>query len=1069
MKKILLFFSLLLVTRSLVMAQTVQISGTITSSDDGLAVPGVSVIVKGTGLGILTDEDGKYVISVPVNSQILVFSFIGFKTQEVAIRGKSKIDVVLDLDLFKVDEVVVVAYGTQQKRDVAGSIASIKGDAIKSIPVQSFDQSLQGKAAGVSITLPNGVLNNPPVIRVRGYNSITGSSSPLIVVDGVPVFTGDVSSNSSASNTLADIDPADIESMEILKDASATAVYGSRAANGIILITTKRGEASDKAKITYDVYIGWSKPYKLFDLMNAAQYVEHKNSARKNYNDIRLLNLLPADKTPLNNGEMYFLSTDANGNTIDTKWSDYIYRTGFQQNHSLSISGATKSTNYYLSAGYTDQAGIIVKNQFTRKNVRLNIDQKVTHYLTFNANLGYTNSLNAAPNTGSLSGQAFNTSGIARLAFVTSPIVGPYNTAEAPNVYNDGNLNLNGNNLGTWGNPGGSLGYLNPIPVIENNKFTSESERLLATFSATLTPLKGLSLKTIYGIDNIGTEGISFQSPVQGDGYSLNGTASNTFSRRNRWTWTNTVNYMKTFSTSFNVNLLGGVEEQYTTVNGWGGNRQNAADPFFTTYQGSWVTPVNPGGLTQTENYFISYFTRINFNYFKKYYIEISGRRDGFSGLAPGKKFGVFGGGSIMWALSEESFIKSAIGGYVSDLRLKASYGRVGNISGIANFGSLFLYSAGVYSLVPTLFFSQAGNEDLQWESSDKYDVGLSFGILKDRIQLEMSYFYNDINNLILDTPQAPSKGIPGNTIPQNVGSMYNKGFELSFTSYNLSKRNLQWTSTFNLSTLKNEVTSLAPGLDYITGYSGGTTETTNRTMVGYPVGMIFGVRTNGVDPDNGRRIFLDKDGREVLYSFIVPVGQSNWTYRDDGTVANAISIATDGKPLGSPIPKIYGGLENSLNYYGFDINVSLTYAFDFYNYFGSKAGLRDQRFWNNSVEVYKTAWKLPGDLTGIPKPIFGDNLSNGSTMVASQNVERGDYVKIRNVSIGYTFKKLPPMLGIQSVRLYTQVFNAFVFTKYTGSDPEVSTNGDTNLSPGVDRNTAPQARTFTFGINANF
>ncbi|MEI8225776.1 MAG: TonB-dependent receptor [Bacteroidota bacterium] len=1068
MKKILMLFSLLLLTGSFVMAQTVQISGTVTSSEDGLALPGVSVIVKGTTLGMITGADGKYVISVPANAQTLVFSFIGFKTQELSIKGSTKIDVVLEQDLFKVDEVVVVAYGTTQKRDIAGSIASVKGDAIKSIPVQSFDQSLQGKAAGVSITLPNGVLNNPPVIRVRGYNSITGSSSPLIVVDGVPVFTGDVSSNSSASNTLADINPADIASMEILKDASATAVYGSRAANGVILITTKRGAASDKPKITYDVYVGWSKPYKLFDLMNAAQYVEHKNLARKNYNDIRLLNAAP-NNTPLDAGAMFFLSTDANGNTIDTKWSDYIYKTGFQQNQSLSISGATKSTNYYLSVGYTDQAGIIVKNQFTRKNVRLNIEQKVTDYLSLNANFGYTNSFNAAPNTGSLAGQAFNTSGIARLAFVTSPIVGPYNIAEAPKVYNDGKLNLNGNNLGTWGNPGGSLGYLNPIPVIENNKFTSENERLLATFSATLTPLKGLSLKTIYGIDNIGTEGISFQSPIQGDGYSLNGTASNTFNRRNRWTWTNTVNYMKTFADRFNVNLLGGAEEQFTTVNGWGGNRQSVADPFFTTYQGSWVTPVNPGGLSQTENYFISYFTRVNFNYSKKYYIELSGRRDGFSGLAPGKKFGTFGGASLMWALSEENFIKSAISEYVSDLRLKASYGRVGNISGIDNFGSLFLYSAGVYSLVPTLFFSQAGNADLKWESSDKYDLGLSFGILKDRIQVEMSYFYNDINNLILNTPQAPSKGIPGNTIPQNVGSMFNKGFELFLTSYNISKKNLQWTTTFNLSTLKNEVTSLAPGLDYITGYSGGTTETTNRTLVGYPIGMIFGVMTNGVDPDNGRRIFLNKDGREVLFSNYVPVGKSNWTYRDDGTTAPAISIATDGKPLGSPIPKIYGGLENSLNYYGFDLNVSLTYAFDFYNYFGSKAGLRDQRFWNNSVEVYETAWKLPGDITDIPKPIFGDNLSNGSTMVASQNVERGDYVKVRNLSMGYTFKKLPSQLGIQSIRLYTQLFNAFVFTKYTGSDPEVSTNGDTNLSPGIDRNTAPQARTYTFGINVNF
>jgi TonB-dependent starch-binding outer membrane protein SusC len=581
--------------------------------------------------------------------------------------------------------------------------------------------------------------------------------------------------------------------------------------------------------------------------------------------------------------------------------------------------------------------------------------------------------------------------------------------------------------------------------------------------------LAGLTLKSVYGIDNIGNEGISFQSPIQGDGYSSNGTASNTYNRRNRWIWTNTASYNTSIDSRFNLGILVGAEEQATTVNGWGGNRSGVADPFFTTYQGSWVTPLNPGGLNQTENYFISYFSRLNFDYQKKYYLEVSGRRDGFSGLAPGKKFGNFGGVSAMWALSEENFLRNLFGKYVSDMRLKASYGRVGNMSGIDNFGSLFLYSAGVYGAIPTLYFSQAGNADLQWETSDKYDLGLSFRMLKDRIQVEMSYFYNNVNNLILNTPQAPSKGIPGNTIPQNVGSMYNKGFELSLTSFNISKRDFQWTTTLNLSTLKNEVTALAPGIPYITGYSGGTTETTNRTMVGYPIGMIFGVRTNGVDPDNGRRIFLDKDGREVLYSNYVPVGQSNWTYRDDSTTAPAISIANDGKPLGSPLPKFYGGLDNSLIYKGLDFNMSLTYAFGFYDYFGSKAGLRDQRFWNNSVEVYETAWKNPGDITDIPKPMFGDNVSNGSTMVASQNVEKGNYVKVRNLSIGYTFNKLPAKLGIQSVRLYSQIFNAWVFTKYTGSDPEVSTNGDTNLSPGVDRNTAPQARTYTFGINVNF
>jgi len=329
-----MFLSLLLLTGSLVMAQTVVISGTVTSSEDGLPVPGVSVTVKGTTVGAITGMDGKYSLPVPASSKTLMFSFIGFKTQEVAIEGKTKVDIVLEQELSQLDEVVVVAYGTQQRRDITGSVSSVRGDAIKNVPVQSFDQALQGKAAGVMITVPNGVLNNPPVIRIRGFNSISSSSYPLIVVDGVPIFTGDVSSNSAANNALADINPSDIASMEILKDASATAIYGSRAANGVVLITTKRG-SGPKTKVTYDGYFGYTQPYRLFDLMNAAQYVEHKNLAWANY------------PSQLTSG--FTIPVDANGNPVDTKWSDYVYQTGFQHSHSFTFSGSTPQTNYFFS------------------------------------------------------------------------------------------------------------------------------------------------------------------------------------------------------------------------------------------------------------------------------------------------------------------------------------------------------------------------------------------------------------------------------------------------------------------------------------------------------------------------------------------------------------------------------------------------------------------------------------------------------------------------------------------------------------------------------------------------
>jgi TonB-dependent starch-binding outer membrane protein SusC len=1040
MKKILMFFSLLLLTGSFAIAQTVLITGTVTSSEDGLPVPGVSVTVKGTTVGTITGNDGKYSLQVPSAEKILMFSFIGFRTQEIDITGKTRVDIALAQDISALDEVVVVAYGTQQKRDITGSIASVKVDAIRTVPVQSFDQALQGRAAGVNITIPNGVLNNPPVIRIRGVNSISGSSYPLIVVDGVPMFTGDYSATNSASNALADINPSDIQSMDILKDASATALYGSRAANGVILITTKKGSAG-RTKVTYDGYIGWTQPYRIFDMMNPEQYLEHKNMAYAN----------AASTTVLTR------ALDLNGNPIGTNWADEVYQTGFQQSHAITISGATGNTNYFMSIGYTDQEGMIKKNYYTRKNARLNLDHRLNKYISLGGNISYTNGLSEAPNTGSLSGQAFNTGGAARLAFVLPPILGPYN--------NDGTYNINGAQIGSMGTGLPALGYYNPTAIFDLCNYSSQTDRLLATLTGTITPTKGLTLQTRFGMDNLMVESISYNTPITGEGYSSNGSATNTFNRPNRWTWTNQANYDISIKEKFNFSILAGIEEQRTVSDNWSGNKTNVSDPFFESYQGSWVT-AGMGGGGQGENFFISYFGSLKFNFDRKYYVEVSARRDGFSGLSKGNKFGNFGGASLMWNVSKESFIaNTSLNNIFSDIRIKASYGKVGNMSGVGNYSSLFLYSANVYGTAPILTYSQAGNPDLQWEASHKFDAGLSFGILKDKLQVDLNYFYNNINDLILDVPQAPSQGVPGATIPANVGSMYNKGFEMTLTSFNISKADFSWTTTFNFSTLNNEVTELAPGVTELVGITS-TLETTNRTYVGTPLGNLFAVETHGVDPTTGRRVFTDKNGREVIYSH---ENANKWTYLDDGSVAPAITLATDGKIQGSPLPRFYGGLDNSLTYKNFDFAFNITYALDFYLYNGSKAGLRDQRWWNNTVEVYETAWKKPGDITHIPKAIMNDNVSNGSSIAITENIEKGNYAKIRNISLGYTFKKLPEITNIQSIRLYAQVFNAFVLTNYSGSDPEVSSNGNNNLTPGIDRNSAPQARTYSLGVNINF
>ncbi|HOB83612.1 MAG TPA: SusC/RagA family TonB-linked outer membrane protein, partial [Bacteroidales bacterium] len=946
--------------------------------------------------------------------------------------------IVLRQDLYNVDEVVVVAYGTQQKREITGSIARVDGESIAKMNLQSFDQALSGKAAGVSTIIPNGVLNQVPVIRIRGFNSITSSSNPLVVVDGVPVFTGNIG-GTAIQNSLADINPSDIQSMEILKDASATALFGSRAANGVIIITTKRGSGA-KTKVTYDGYAGWTEPYRLFDLMNADQYIAHKNLAYANAGSSVVLKKV--------NGP--------DGKPIDTNWADYVYQKGFQQSHSITISGSSPTTSYYLSVGYTDQDGMIKKNFYDRKNARMNIDHKVNKYLSLGANIAYTNGYTESPNTGS----SFATAGAARLAFVLPPIIAP--------KLNDGSWNLSGSGIGGMGTglPAG-LGYHNPGQIMETNKHTTESDRILATLSATLEPVKGLQLKTVYGMDNLARETTTFWSPIGGDGYGYGGYAYNWTGKDKRWTWTNTANYNLSLMEKLNIGLLAGLEYQRTVGRSWDASKTEVSDPFFETFAGAWTTGYGVPGGGYGENFYASYFGRANVNWDRRYYLEGSFRRDAYSGLSKDNKWGNFGGVSFMWNVSNEDFVEnSSLGNLFSDMRLKLSYGRVGNMFGIGNYSSLFLYGSGLYAEDATLAFSQAGNADLKWETSDKYDVGLSFGILKDRLQADINYFYNDVNNLILNVPQSPSKGIPGNSIPANVGSMYNTGLEFTLTSYNINKPHLSWTTSFNISYVKNEVTELAPGVNEIRASTGGL-ETTNITVVGKPVGMLLAVETRGVDPQTGRRIYVNAAGKEVLYSH---EAANKWTYRSDGSVAPQVATATDAVAWASPLPKFFGGLDNNLNYRNFDVALNLTYSFGFYVYSGSKAGIRDQRWWNNSVEVYEKAWKKPGDITNIPKPIINDNVSNGSSFPITENIEKGDYLKVRSLSAGYTFKNIMPgVLNIESLRIYGQVFNAWVFTKYSGSDPEVSTNTDSNTAPGIDRNTAPQARTYTFGVNVSF
>lgn len=1035
-------------------AQQRSVSGRVTSSEDGSALPGVNVLIKGTKQGVSTDGDGRFSINVPSTNTTLVFSFIGFDAKEVVVGNQTSINATLTANASELNEVVVVGYGTQYKRDVSGSISSIGGKQIAQLPVQSFEQALGGRAAGVNITVPNGLLNNPPVIRVRGVNSINLSSFPLVVIDGIPAFTGDNSTSNAPNNPLGSINPSDIESVEVLKDASASAIYGSRASAGVILVTTKRG-TKGKGKFTYDAWVGVTQPFRLFDMLNADQYMMMKNEAVRNLN----ANVLAVSGKPGTNIEGFRPSLDASGNPVNTNWYDYVYQNGFSHSNSASFSGGNDNTSYYLSLGYTGQKGMLQKNEFKRTSARLNVDHKVFKTFKVGTSFGYANGYNSSPNSGSIPGAAFSTAGLGRLPLVLPPNVAAYN--------NDGSYNINGSSLGAGANvnpaSGAALlpGYYNPVVDLDKNSFTSESNDIQGSVYADWEVIKGLNIRTQYGINNIGFEDKSFLTGISGDGYSSGGSATNWYRTLKRWNWQNTAQYSRTIAEKHSVSLLVGAEEQRTQVERWGANRTTVADVFFESYQGNF-TNIAVSNSQQTENYLVSYFGRLNYDFGKKYFASVNFRRDGYSAWA--NKWGNFYGAALGYTISEEAFWKnSAFLQNINHLKLTGSYGEVGNSNGIGDFASLQTYSSGLYGAAATLGYNSAGNSALTWETSKKTDIGFSFGLLQDRLQGEFSYYKNLVDGLILDVPQAPSKGVPGNSVPANVGSMQNTGIEFSLQFNAITQGDFKWTINGNVTTLKNRVLALsAEGQRIGTATS---LETINYTTAGRSVGDLLAVPTVGINPDNGRRMFRKADGTIVQYDHL----GTGWTKVSDGSGTTSPSQLADGVYYGPVLPKWYGGLDNTFRYKGFDLGIFLQFSGGNYLYNGTKAGLRDQRFWNNHTDILNR-WTPDNKGGTLPRVVYGDNVSNGSALVISENVEKGDFLRARNISLGYTFTRgLLDKLKIQNARIYGQVQNAFILTKYTGIDPEISTNGNSNSGAGIDRNSIGQARTFTLGINLGF
>jgi len=1026
-----MFFSLLLLTGSLAIAQTVLITGTVTSSEDGLPVPGVSVTVKGTTVGTISGNDGKYSLSVPSAEKALMFSFIGFRTQEIDITGKTRVDVILEQDISALDEVVVVGYGTQKKREVTGSISTVKGDALASLASPSFDGQLAGRSAGVQVTTQTGVLGEVPRLRIRGVGSISSGTYPLVVVDGVPIFTGDQGGQAS-TNALGDINPADIESMEILKDGSGTAIYGSRAANGVILITTKRGSGG-KLQVNYNNYFGVAQPVKLFDLLTANDFVTISNEKRSN------------------RGQSAWASNDGTafpGRVFDTDWQAAVLKSNAkQQDHNLSFSGSNDKSTYYFSLGYTAQEGVTIPNEMKRYSLRGNADQIVKKWLTIGTSVAVTKTDYYGLNTGSnsLSGNIF--SAIRQLP--NTPIYDAADPSGTGYNFEDG-----ANLVGKWNNAttiGDNLP--NIVYTLNTNVSTSKVFRTIGDFYMKFNILPSLNFKTQIGIDNSMTEGFYYQNPFHGDGKNSNGTIGNDFRNQMRWNLQNILSFNKTIASSHNLGVVLVNEFQSQKVNNFSGSGSGLSDSFFryNIISGTYGTQNSGGGLS--ENGFISYAGRLNYNFKGKYFLQGSLRYDGISSLPESTRWGMFPGASVGWTVSKEEFM-SGITNIVSDLKIRASYAKVGNVS-IGNYPYFGLYGSAKYADYNGIAFSQAGNDQLEWETSTKYDVGIDALFLDGRYKLTFDYYLNNQDGLILAAPTPPSLGIPGNSINKNIGSMKNWGYEFSGEAYIIRNNDVTWSIDGNVTFAGNEVTALYNDLDMLYNYS--------IIRVNESYNSIFGYEYMGVNSANGNPMYKKADGQIVQAN----VPTSTYVNYDPENPTN-VSVAAvalgnaDKKILGPSLPTYYGAASTRASYKGFDLNVMFRFSGGNMVMNRTRMDLLGQNFTNNSKEILGR-WKSQAEPGDGWTPILwasGGNFVNNSDQASTRWVEKGDYFKLSTLTLGYSFPKdLIRRINIESLRVFVQGQEMFMVSKYKGIDPEME-------SGGVDYNGTPRQRVITFGIN---
>ncbi len=1001
MKKFALLLAFFAFGFQVLWAQTKEISGTVTSAEDESVIPGVSVSVKGTTLGTITNTDGKYVIKVPPDATTLVFSFVGMKTVELAI-DRNVINTELNSEAIGVDEVVVVGYGTQTTRRVTTSVSSVSEKQIKNIPVVNVAQALTGKISGVQISSTSGRPGSPVLMAIRGRSSIAAGNDPLIVIDGVPISNTQDLYNTvigQGFSPLANINPEDIESIDVLKDAAAAAIYGSRGSNGVIIITTKKGKTNEKSSITFNAYYGIQSIIKEKDLLNASEYRQMYNEAKESIGEQPLFSQEQID------------NPDA-----DINWVDEIKRDSpIVQSYQLSASGGGKKTQHYLGLGYLEQGGLLKKQSFDRYSIRLNLDHTINDFIKVGSNMNVSRT---ERNETSEDNNIYSAWPRALMARPDQPI---YNS--------DGSYAVNA--------------YNNPVQTLEPDMTIKLSNVLTSTY-AEVKILDGLFFKSTAGVDYTITEEDEFNPILSFQGQGVNREASSGISRRMNYVLTQALSYRNSFfNEKLYVDALAVFEYQKNTRDRTFTKVQDfPSDATRTLNAGAKVLE---GWTSWTGNTLESMLGRVNLSWENKYLLGASIRRDGSSRFPKDGRYGIFPSVSLGWNATEENFMQNIP--EISLLKIRASYGETGNQGGIKDFDYLKTFESGAnYNDASGLSLARLGNPDLKWETTRQTDMGIELGLLKNRITIEGDYYKKVTKDLLLKKPIPATTGF--STRLENIGNMEGKGFDFLIKTVNTTRK-LKWNTTLTLSTYKNEITKLYEDQPINGDFA-------TRHAVGHALGSFYLIKSLGVDPYTGDMIYEDIAGNE------------------DGTPDGDITDE-DRQFLGSPLPKLYGGLNNEFTYKGFDL------SFFFQGSFGHKLYKIYEEGTGGSVslgaaavptnilrDAWEEHWTEAGQNAKQPR-VVGGTQGIYNTQRSSRFLEKASFVRLKTITLGYTIPEtLLEKIYIKSLRFYVSGQNLLTFTNYSGYDPEISTETDV-ANFGVDMGAIPQMKVVQFGLSVKF